>query len=174
MLDIETSEDCLTYTVRSKKVSFFSVKSINYPVIAAGFSFLYLRPTVWHILLVTILLVFTSYRESQKVTSESVTALKNIGIQLSITKLNQTTENTLILKDDIQSIVINEAVAGWRIKTYLMIIPSNPTEKSCWIPFENSNLSLPEIKTVYKGLREFLSYLLLRSQFSLQQKTALH
>ena len=87
------------------------------------------------------------------IVSESVMAIRDVGLQLTVTYSNGQEKHAFIPSRDIKDVVINEAPAGFVIKTYLVIVGKK--EKN-FLPFEHTDLPIKTSAQVLFGLRAVL------------------
>jgi hypothetical protein len=87
---------------------------------------------------------------SRSVVWESVMAVKDVGLQLTTRLSDGTEQHTFVPAVDIEDIVINEAPAGFVIRTYLVVVSK---KNKNYLPFEHSELSIKTSAEVLFALR---------------------
>ena len=77
-------------------------------------------------------------------------AVKDVGLQLTTRLSDGTEQHTFVPAVDIEDIVINEAPAGFVIRTYLVVVSK---KNKNYLPFEHSELSIKTSAEVLFALR---------------------
>ena len=88
----------------------------------------------------------------RRLVSESVMAVRNVGLQLTVQHSNEKVQHTFIPISDIKDIVINEAPAGFIIRTYLLVIGQTRNI----LPFEHTHLPIKTSAQILFALRNVL------------------
>ena len=89
----------------------------------------------------------------RSVVSESVMAVKDVGVQLTKRLSDGTEHHAFVPAVDIDDIVVNEAPAGFVIRTYLVVVSK---KNKNFLPFEHSELSIKTSAEVLFALRNVL------------------
>ena len=96
--------------------------------------------------------VFLSSQKTRAI-SESVMAVRGVGVQLTARFSDGSERHTLIPHQDIEDVVINEAPAGFIIRTYLVVVGKGGKK---FLPFEHSDLKIKTSAEVLFILRAVL------------------
>ena len=76
-----------------------------------------------------------------QVAEESAEVVSGVALQLSTKFADGTTVHKMVPVSEIGEVVLNEAAAGFYIRTYLEVIPKKSGAK-CILPFEHTDLPL--------------------------------
>ena len=105
------------------------------------FSVLFVCSVVW--------LTFPTAR----VVAESVLAVRDVGLQLTVSLSDGSQRHAFVARPEVQDVLINEAPAGFTIRTYLVVIGKSGKN---YIPFEHTQLSIRTSAQVLFAIRQVL------------------
>lgn len=86
----------------------------------------------------------------KQIVAESVMAVTDVGVQLTTRLSDGSEQHTFVPVAEIQDIVINEAPAGFRIRTYIVLVGK---QNKNYLPFEHSELSIKTSAEILFALR---------------------